>query len=228
MAGMQIMPVGGLSVAPIETGRVQNVRTTSPDPAEKVSETQKDQKDQQKELEDVVSVSKDGDTVQVREDSAELLEDEKFGKVDVLDQELAGVYNAREETPNIEIKQPEPVETEEKVSEIDTESGQGTQINSYAGYTDSQLEQMYLKGEISKNDYDKEIAARKAREEEMKTEDSEDSKLAGKLAGAENKEDEDSIEMKKVFSEDASDTFSAKQRADVIDTLQNMALGITN
>ncbi|MBQ7565010.1 MAG: hypothetical protein IJT16_13610 [Lachnospiraceae bacterium] len=227
MAGMQIMPVGGFSIAPIETGRVQNVRAASPDTPEKVSEKKNDSTDQQKELEDVVSVSEDGDTVQVKEDSEKKLEDDRFGHVDIVEQELAGVYNAPAETPNIEIKAPEKPEDEEEIPAIETKA-QGTQITSYAGYTDSQLEQMYLKGEISKNDYDKEIEAREAREEALKGEDEETSELAGKLAGSENKEEQDEIELKKVFSEDASDTLTAKQRADAIDTLQNMALGITN
>ena len=228
MAGMQIMPVGGFSIAPIEPSRVQNVKTVAPDAPEKISEKKTDNSEQQKKLEDVVSVSEDGDTVQVKEDSAERLEEDRFGHVDIVDQELAGVYNAPAETPNIEIKAPEKPEVEEELPAIETGSGQGTQITSYAGYTDSQLEQMYLKGEISKNDYDKEIASREAREEALKDEDEETSELAGKIAGTENKEKEDAIELKKVFSEDASDTFTAAQRADTIDTLQNMALGITN
>ncbi len=228
MAGMQITPVGGTMTAPVTPTRIQSVAATAPESPQKAAEKKPVEKEEKEPLKDVVSVSEDGDTVQVVRESEEKLEDELFGRVDVLDQELSGVYNAEKEITNIEIKDPDEEEEEDKALKIEEEPVEEKEIQSYAGYTDQQLEQMYLKGEISKQDYDSEMELRESREAEAVEEDEENARLAGKMAATENMGKQDEIELKKVFSEDASDTFKAGDRAEIIDTLENLALGITN
>ncbi len=80
MAGMQIRPISDISIAPIVTSAG---RVGSPVEApEKVRETEKPE-----ELDNVVSKSKDGDTVQVSDKSAEKLEDYTFGRMDIVEKD---------------------------------------------------------------------------------------------------------------------------------------------
>ena len=82
MAGMQIRPVSDLSSAPV-VPQVRSVVQPSVEGTEgHVKAAEK--KEQEKELENVVSKSKDGDTVQVSESSVEKLSEDAFGRMDII------------------------------------------------------------------------------------------------------------------------------------------------
>ncbi len=148
-------------------------------------------------LENVVSRSEDGDTVQVSDDGEKELTESRSGSVvelermaaadDLRDERTAEEDIALEpiEAPEIEpIKAPEvkptaapeiePIEVE--IPKTDTAAAKSTDtetavrdtesntvrenITSFVGYSDQQVEQMYLEGEISQSTYNREIERR--------------------------------------------------------------------
>ena len=138
--------------------------------ADRTEETEKQRREDA--LENVVSVSDDGDTVQVSDEGAEELSESTSGAV-VSQREAAGEAIRAEEDIEIEpIEAPEiePIEAPELTpTGSETETAK-RDITNFAGYTDQQVEQMYLEGEISQNDYNNEIARR----EELEASDRED------------------------------------------------------
>lgn len=171
----------------------------------------------EKELEDVIAVSRDGDTVQASEISKERLEEDAFGKM-VVNEE-------KEEDNRLEEERKEEVK-EEAVKEENREEAQekyDTAQNNmtYAGYTDAQLEQMYLKGDISKNDYDKEMEAREERLETEQEEDSANSERMVRLGAMAEDSERDAMELENAFSPDSSDTISGADRMAVIEALDS-------
>ncbi len=89
-------------------------------------------------------------------------------------------------------------------------------VNSFTGYSDAQLQQMYRKGEISRQEYDREIDSR---EEKREKEQEEQKDLNREVTGEarlleENEREGRSIKI--AFSEDASDTIRPEDRVDMI------------
>ena len=130
----------------------------------------------------VVSVSEDGDTVRVKNEEA------SEGIHDMLQKEIENLEEQEEfETPdfNVYIAQSsvskvsesetsEPAETEsavpaheayEPAAASSSYEAPEPDITSYVGYSDSELKEMYLEGDISQIDYNKEMDARKAMRE---------------------------------------------------------------
>ena len=149
------------------------------------------QRRQEETLENVVSRSSDGDTVQVSDEGAEELIESTEGAVVSMEQSAAGETESRisEEDITIEpveapeitpIEPPEitPVEESEVAPTAEAEAALTAEededaassvVTSFTGYTDQQVEQMYLEGEITQNEYNTEIARR----EEAREADSE-------------------------------------------------------
>ena len=152
----------------IRVDKVPDRAAGNADDRQKVTEERKE------ELADVIAVSEDGDTVQATENSLNKLDEEEENKTVIRD----GVPDDRE-NPIAKMKEAmEKVkkaiaEKDEKAEEKEEEKAAEEfkqQITSFDGYTDQQLEQLYIKGEISKADYDKEMDSR----EEQKTSDAQE------------------------------------------------------
>ncbi len=281
--------------------------------AEGVSKASKPDAEQEKKrvdlaLENVVSVSEDGDTVQATDESFERLEEDAFGKVvaqvndetrntvteqniDTREDEIPGddniksraagerqAENTRAENEQKDTKavqeqadnptkqrleeandpdridptkerlkeandpnKPDPVkeriEAQKKRQEraevraeikenIDTakDAAAKTGNTTYNGYTDAQLEQMYIKGEISRNDYDREMDARKERAEEIQSGNREFNREMAAEIAAEELTTRQGEEVKTVYSPDSSDVLTAKTRDDILTGLQDFSL----
>lgn len=108
----------------------------------------------------VVSSSKDGDTLRVKNDN-----DEDTNIHEILQEELARLSEKNFEMPDYE------VHTATKQIQKNTwdTSEEASDITSFAGYSDSELKQLYLKGDISQIDYNSEMEARAARRDEEAT-----------------------------------------------------------
>lgn len=98
------------------------------------------------------------------------------------------------------------------------------QVSSYAGYSDSQLEQLYLKGDISKFDYDQEM---EAREEERKAQQEKDTGFSTDMTEhvqQQEQAEQDAASIQSAFSPDASKVLEATDRVNIVATLQNIGL----
>ena len=108
---------------------------------------------------------------------------------------------------------------EPEVNEVEAEPQ--SNVTTYAGITNQQLEQMYRDGEISRYDYDAEIAAREARQEEMRSDSAQMNQEAAAIGTVQRNTDNSAIQVKNLASEASSDTLSAQQRQDIINAAQN-------
>ena len=270
MAGMQIRPVSDLSSAPV----VPQVRSVVQPSVEGTDGHVKaaEKKEQEKELENVVSKSKDGDTVQVSESSAEKLSEDAFGRMDIIgrsdgadksdtddtetgnaagdksvaDPGAASVVAMEEEgrnadekvIPNItasavapadkpEVNKPDEDDekNEEAVKAIE-EEGEKPKVTSFAGYTEDQLRQMYQKGEISRQDYEKQVKLKEQLKEEASGDTGEVNKMMKGVLGLSNEGEKDETELKALFSEDSSDKIPTAERIAFMDAVEKNVLGL--
>ena len=269
MAGMQIRPVSDLSSAPV----VPQVRSVVQPSVEGTDGHVKaaEKKEQEKELENVVSKSKDGDTVQVSESSAEKLSEDAFGRMDIIgrsdgadksdtddaetgnaagdksvaDPGAASAVAMEEEgrnadekvIPNItasavapadkpEIKRTEDDEKNEEAVKPIEEEGEKPKVTSFAGYTEDQLRQMYQKGEISRQDYEKQIKLKEELKEEASGDTGQVNKMMKGVLGLSNEGDKDETELKALFSEDSSDKIPTTERIALMDAVEKNVLGL--
>lgn len=112
-------------------------------------------------------------------------------------------------------REPEADQTEDKEPYV-------PEIKSFAGYSDTQLEQMYLKGEISKFDYDQEMDSR---EEERKVQQEKEMDFSAGMTEQVQKEEQveqNAVSIQKAFSPEASNTIAPTDRVNIIATLQNL------
>ncbi len=277
MAGMQIRPVSDLSSAPV----VPQVRSTAPPLADGAAEQVRapEKKEQEKELENVVSRSKDGDTVQVSESSVEKLSEDAFGRMDIIgrssEADKAEAENAAAERPaaeaeNTEVERPaadagaenvvaleeegrnadekvipnitasavapadkpqierpdeDEEEKEEAVKAIEEED-EKPKITSFAGYTEDQLRQLYQRGEISRQDYEKQVKLKEELKEEASGDTGEVNRMMKGVLGLSNEGDKDRTELKALFSEDSSDKIPAAERIAFMDAVEKNVLGL--
>ncbi len=244
-------------------------------------------------LENVVSVSKDGDTVQVTDESNERLEEDAFGKMAVRSEnnniaqdddaaETGTVPNDRTEinTEAVNTKddnrtkedpadttkpdpakerlkeaadpnKPDPAkerlqaqrESDERRKEIikdmvksaddderaderaqAKEEQQMQNITSFTGYTDQQLQQMVREGQITQNDYDREMEARSEKTQAAIDNNNEFAKDMATNIAEEELTQRQAAELQTVFSEDSADVPDAETRADILDKLQDFTL----
>ncbi len=198
-------------------------------------------------LENVVSVSEDGDTVQVTEESSERLEEDAFGRMiekeDVresdnkpspaeerlakLEQEQAEAKAARRQQMIKEILTEDENEEQEKEveeKEVEEKEVETDQINSFNGYTYAQLEKLVSEGRISRDDYEKEMDSRSEKIEELKENGKEFNRTMVKNIAEEEQGERDEKQIRQIFSPDASDTLTAETRADIIESLQDFNL----
>ena len=174
-------------------------------------------------LENVVSVSEDGDTVQVSEDGATELEESASGAVvsrtDA--EEKASIREEEDiEIEPVEAPEIEPIEAPE-ITPIENNTGDDKrQINSFVGYTDQQVEQMYLEGEISQNDYNTEIARREEIEEARKAEGDKFSSDMSRLEEIDSRTERADIAIDMAVKSGNED-IGIKERLDAVDSAFN-------
>lgn len=289
MADMEIkvnsnpVQVNNINTAPVRTA---DAVKAEPRQTEAEALQNKPLEDIEENLEDVVSVSKDGDTVQVTEESNERLEEDAFGKVAVRSENEAQedrTGSVREETENIETVQdnretgnireeaadvnptrerleeaadqnrPDParerleaqresdarrkeiikdmVESDEddrradEINEEEREEQARQNITTYTGYTDEQLQRMVREGQISQNDYNQEMDARKERTEAAVDNNNEFAREMAANAAMEEQSARQAEELRTVFDDASNDVPDAATRADVLDKLQDFTLG---
>ncbi|MBQ7464272.1 MAG: hypothetical protein IJS86_05380 [Lachnospiraceae bacterium] len=292
MADMEIkvnrnpIQVNNINTAPVQTREVEKA---TPKKTENEALQNKPLEDIEERLEDVVSVSKDGDTVQVTEESNERLEEDAFGKVAVRNENEPSddrTGTVREETENIEtvreventreeddarneavdrnptrerleeaadqtkpdaakerleaqkesdarrkeiikdmIKSDDNDKRADEINDEKKEEQARQNITTYTGYTDEQLQRMVREGQISQNDYNKEMDARKDRTEAAIENNNEFARDMAVNIAEEELNTRQGEELRTVFSEDSNDVPDAETRAEVLDKLQDFTLG---
>ncbi len=203
-------------------------------------ETAAEQKREDKELENVVSISKDGDTVQVKPESSQKLEDDAFGTViklpDDAEKEKEETAQQIKENEKRREELEEAIERNQEAAErraenAEKQAGEAKEdqdellgnITSYAGYTDSQLETMYLKGDISKIDYDKEMNSREERREAEATNTTEFNQTMTDNALQERRVEISDESLRLAFAPNANDNIRPEDRVDIVEKLQDVS-----
>lgn len=182
-------------------------------------------------LEDVVAVSEDGDTLQVREEdtakaSYDLFEDEDLSSIDndavkLEKKETKPIDDEKKEVdlpPMFRDDDNEPVEEVSK-PEIKTTT---SNITSYAGYTDTQLKQMYLDGEISKYNYDKEMESRDEEKQNIASSNKDFSKEVMNTVSGMEKVSEDAEQIQIAFGNNSNQTPDPSTRVEIMSALQSV------
>ena len=295
MAGISIEPINvnttpapavrnmrGANAAGAAGGVNQTAATQAADTAKEAAEAQREKSAEvrREQLEDVIAVSKDGDTVQATNESRERLAEDAFGHMEVRqgqeataadqaqgqdqqqDQTVTGevteeaiaertqtaiegsktqqaiaesvndrlVNGSRSEeaiaesidrTLNGTSRTEEAVEAgNERAEQEEAEKEYNEKLASYQGISDMMLEQMYLKGEISKIDYDKEM---ESREEIREAEGIDNAQFSNEMTGAavlQESGQRDLQEIETAFSPEANNNLSGEQRMEILETLE--------
>ncbi len=282
MADISIQPVNSANIAPTPAVRPQQTRTAGvqgADSAQGVGSTQGAREAQEarqerirEQLEDVIAVSKDGDTVQATDESRERLAEDAFGHMEVrqgqetengnqnqtvtgevteeaieertqtaiegseTQQAIAESVNDRlvngsrseeaiaesiDRTLNGTSRTEEAIEAgNERAEQEEAEREYNEKLASYQGISDMMLEQMYIKGEISKTDYDKEM---ESREEIREAEGIDNAQFSNEMTGAavlQESGQRDLQEIETAFSPEANDNLSGEQRMEILETLE--------
>ena len=224
--------------APEKVEKVEKKEPTrETDELEKAAEREKAAPEER----EIVSVSEDGDTVAVQKSNADELDEERQGTVIETGREdenkAANAATDERETEAIEApeieedKAPEiqpmtlpdaaketaKAQADEEADEKDYEQ----KIVSFAGYTNDQIEQMYLDGKISQYDYNKEIESREKRVENIQVSNEELSNNMNALDAAGRDVDNTGNAIAAATSDQASQTLTAQQKLDAIDTLKD-------
>ena len=126
-----------------------------------------------------------------------------------------------------EIKKPdEDDEKKEEAVKAIEEEGEKPKVTSFAGYTEDQLRQMYQKGEISRQDYEKQVKLKEQLKEEASGDTGEVNKMMKGVLGLSNEGDKDETELKALFSEDSSDKIPTAERIAFMDAVEKNVLGL--
>ncbi len=176
----------------------------------------------------VIATSSDGDTVRVKSENEN-------------ENEESRIYDAAAATSEKETRQPEipdvelppPPKPKPELKPIETAKGDSTEDttassqSSYKTLTKSQLEQMYLQGDISQAAYNLEMDARKAAEEEKaKDEQSEDTKeFINDMSDSASRQSEiaqTAANIDTILNGDSSETIPVDVRMQAIQNLDNM------
>ena len=114
----------------------------------------------------------------------------------------------------------EQARREEASEEVRAEQQAAQTSSNFVGISDSRLEQMYLDGEISRNDYQKEVDAREAEREQLLDEENQFSGEMSGLNRLEQRVDNQAREIDLATSDEANDNLTAQQRLDILQNLQ--------
>lgn len=223
-------------------GRDKRINATSPESRDNRTQ-QKDGNPRQgrddTRLKNVVSTSKDGDTVQVDPRTGRLAQRANEGTVRTRESRVASDNNAPKTGTDViaeQIKANEEkkaelikaqVEAEQKAKleerQQAREDRNNEQITSFQGYTNSRLEQLYLQGRIAKSDYDREIAARNELATKQQSGSSQTAKIQAKLNGTLVRSQMNAGAIDTAFSNRANNNSpaSASMRIDAMQRIQD-------
>ena len=214
-------------------------QTYVPDKTRKADETKPENEQLAKEendedslqKEDVVAVSDFGDTVQFSDEGKDQYGQDQDGSVKVNGQKRERLENfsifpqAKEDEKEVsdsqfagKTKEKDKAEDEDKSKTEDF----SVTTNSYAGYTDARLEQMYLQGEISRYDYEAEIEKREQEEQETEKQQETNAKISGKADSEIKSAERAKSAIEAAFSEKASKTIDPKMRLDIMQKLEQL------
>lgn len=192
--------------------------------AEKTEKLDSDRRNKLREelLENVVSVSEDGDTVQVSDEGSDKLNTKAFEEEEFVNASYDPAKLAFPERQEFIISPYNDNESDISISDNTNENTYSPSITSFTGYTDAQLEQLYLKGDISRFDYDQEIEAREAQREEA--EDSNrnmNEQVMGAVNGME-RASQDAEQIKTAFGSESNENPDPAARIDLLSQLQDL------
>lgn len=148
----------------------------------------------QRTLENVVSVSEDGDTVQV---------DPKTENVAAMANEGA-VTQRQSAAESLREK-----EREDQRLRDEAANDQSQQITSFAGFTVSQIEQLYQQGRISRQDYERQLQIRQERTQSAMDSNSQNSENLARIDSANNRAQMDAQAIRSAFGDNSNDNAAA-------------------
>ena len=111
-------------------------------------------------------------------------------------------------------------EGNKRAEEEEEEEEYNQKLASYTGISDQKLEQMYLQGEISRMDYDKEMEAREERREAENNENDQFSNEMTGMAVLEESGKRDLNQIETAFSPEANDNIEAADRMEIIESME--------
>ena len=94
------------------------------------------------------------------------------------------------------------------------------------GRTESELQQLFLKGEISRNEMDRAIESREDMKDSMKAMDEKFSRESTVVIRMTEKQKNDENVIQQIYSPNASDTLDAATRAGVLESLEDMSIAM--
>lgn len=162
----------------------------------------------ERQLENVVSRSEDGDTVQVDPTTAELA----TGSVTARD-------NSSDAAQALQDKQREDQQRADEIAMKRQE--RQAEVTSFAGYTTSQIEQLYQQGRISRQDYERQIAIREERTQSTMDSNSASSEQFARLNGTMNRAERDAQAINTAYSDSANQSYMQTAQ-DRIDAMQRI------
>lgn len=142
-----------------------------------------------------------------------------------LEEDLAAAEGtAAEQTLEAQFASVEGTTAEQTAANDILAQGEGTAAGQpspdFTGISDARLEQMYLRGEISRNDYETEIEARKERREQQNQEDEQINNRMNTIERVGRRAEQNFTAIEEAVSDEANDTLTAEQRLDIIQDLQ--------
>ena len=129
-----------------------------------------------------------------------------------------------EELKNFDIHKSDEKKADKKAQQFDDEQELITQPVSTVGRTETQIMQMYQKGDISKNEYDRAIEIREDRKEEVRESDRQFTEDSAKVNTKMEQVKQDTSEIEELYDSDASRTIEAATRAEILSSLQDFAI----
>ena len=114
-------------------------------------------------------------------------------------------------------------EGNKRAEEEEEEEEYNQKLASYTGISDQKLEQMYLQGEISRMDYDKEMEAREERREAENTGNNQFGNEMTGMAVLEESGKRDLDQIETAFSPEANDNIEAADRMAIIESMDARA-----
>ncbi len=209
---------------PIERPSQRPVEKTGPELGSEQSHVAETtgQPDKEQELDHVVAVSEHGDTVQVSDEANAASEQNE------VEEETSAAQILKEQNEAAALSEEENVqEAVESKNRIEEEENFEAESTGYSGVTDGELEEMYLEGDISRDDYEKEVEEREAESEDRIT-------RAEEMQEKENINTEEMLEsvsegeetkramgaVNTAFESD-NETLSANTRVDITEAAQN-------
>ncbi len=98
------------------------------------------------------------------------------------------------------------------------------EMTGFVGYSDTELEQLYLKGEISKQNYDREMQDRQEQESSTTQDVGAVSRDLGAMNLRQQEAERLSVEMNEAFSADANNTVSPRDRLQAIQAAEQFGV----